>query len=150
MDIPNLSPAEALVMATMREHAETLLPAGTVQMLAPQFERAAEVLSSQSANRLASWKKCIRVLARGPRLTPPAVGREVQRVVYEAVLLGLRIQARYSWGCRPPEQGGAAGVGDYALTVAVAAILAVATSRAVTRFASGDATTWLLRSHVDS
>ncbi len=95
MDIPSLAPAEALAMVMMREQAQTLLPASTAQLLAPQFERAAQVLSAQSANRLASWKKCIRVLARGPQLALPTIGRDVQYAVYEAVLLGRQLLAKY-------------------------------------------------------
>ncbi len=94
ISLPALDPHAALVMQLARTHLERLLPAATLEHLAPHFRQAGDTLD-RYGNGLRKWPDKFRVLPRGPELAAPAVKAKVQAVIYEALLLEKRAKVRY-------------------------------------------------------
>jgi len=96
MDIPGMDSHTALAFYLASEHLEPLLPIGTVKHLKPHFESAKHVLDAIKTDSGApAWKDKVRVLHRGPKLTPPAIVIEVHEEVYEALLLNRQLHVFY-------------------------------------------------------
>ena len=94
ISLPALDPHAALVLQLARIHLERLLPAATLDHIAPQFRQARETLD-QHGNGLRKWPDKIRVLPRGPAQASPAIPPEVQAAVYDALLRERRARVRY-------------------------------------------------------
>ena len=99
-DIPGMDPATALAFRLAWAHLGALLPPATLQLLAPHFERADEVLGA-SCSSLKSWQEKVRVITRGPELHAPEVKPDVQQAVYQGLLENRRLQVDYH-----PKAGG--------------------------------------------
>lgn len=92
LEIPFMSAPTALAFHLARAFLEPQLPPGTVDTLSPYFRRATQVLECTD---LANWPERVVILESGPPLSPPDLCKEVQRVVYEALLTETRFTARY-------------------------------------------------------
>jgi predicted DNA-binding transcriptional regulator YafY len=96
MDIPGMDSHTALAFYLAKEHLEPLLPVGTVRHLKPHFDSARHVLDAIKTDSGApAWKDKVRVLHRGPKLTPPAIITDVHEEVYEALLLNRQLNLSY-------------------------------------------------------
>ena len=106
MDIPGMDSHTALAFYLASEHLESMLPVGTVQHLKPHFESAKHVLDAiKTESGAPAWKDKVRVLHRGPRLTPPRIITEVHEEVYEALLLNRQLNISYkSRGYNKPRE----------------------------------------------
>lgn len=93
-DLPTLEPQAALVFHLAQRHLQALLPASTLEYLAPWFRTADGVLD-QHGNGLSGWRNKVRVLAPGQPQRPPAVVPGVQEAVTQALLLGRRLELTY-------------------------------------------------------
>lgn len=102
MDLPTLEPQAALVFHLAEKYLRSMLPASTLDYLAPWFRTAGGVLDNQG-NGLSEWRKKIRVLAPGQPLQPPVLDAGVQELVTQALLQNTCISIMY----RP--RGGKAG-----------------------------------------
>lgn len=71
-----------------------LLPASTLDYMAPWFRMAASVLDQQ-AGGLAAWRDKVRVLAPGLPALAPAIDGGVQHAVTQALLGNKRLTATY-------------------------------------------------------
>ncbi|ROO23727.1 helix-turn-helix transcriptional regulator [Salinisphaera orenii] len=101
IDIPGLEPNTALAFNLAEQHLAELLPPSTLQLLAPYFARARDILQSDSARRLHDWTDKIRVLGTGPQLAAAEIDVDIQRAMYDALLHERRVEITYS-----PRHGG--------------------------------------------
>lgn len=96
IDIPGLDPSTALAFSLAEKHLAHLLPPPTMDLLAPYFRRADEVLEESRAISLGQWRDKVRVIGIGPRLQPATVDEAIQRRVYEALLRERRLELTYA------------------------------------------------------
>ena len=92
LEIPRMSGSIATTMLLARDYLKPLLPRAALSELKIYFDHAEEVLKD---TRLKGWPRKVRVLERGPDLTPPKIREAVREVVYQALLEGLQIRVRY-------------------------------------------------------
>lgn len=96
LDVPALSPAEALSFLMLRQFLESLMPASTLDQLAPYFGMAEQCLAAQGAGSPArQWLKKVAVVPAGQPLLPPTIPPEVQVAVQEALLANRQLRLRY-------------------------------------------------------
>lgn len=96
LTVPSLDVNAALTLVLVERHLVNQLPRVTLDALAPQFEAARRLLSSQRARKVAAWKDKVRVIPRGQATLPPAVDARVLVAVYDAVLGERRLRVTYS------------------------------------------------------
>lgn len=95
-NLPGLSHSEALTLAMVEQHLDTLLPTSTLHQLQPYFKAAKEHLSGiHKSERARSWLGKVRVVPPAQPLLPPAIKPAVQQVVYEALLADRQLEIRY-------------------------------------------------------
>ena len=92
LEIPRMTGSMAATLLLARDYLDSLLPGAILGELRPYFDRAEEVLSG---TRLKGWNKKVRILERGPMLMPPKISDRVRDVVYQALLDGRCLKARY-------------------------------------------------------
>jgi predicted DNA-binding transcriptional regulator YafY len=94
LDLPALEPQAALMFHLAEKYLRPLLPASTVDYLAPWFQTADGVLDSQG-NGLSVWRNKVRVLPPGQPLQPPKIDPDVQATVTQALLQEKQIAVTY-------------------------------------------------------
>ncbi|WP_222948138.1 helix-turn-helix transcriptional regulator [Thauera sedimentorum] len=95
-DLPGLSVAEALTWVLAEQHLRSLLPAGIVEHLQPQFQAARSRLSAeQQPTPARSWLDKVRTVPPAQPLTPPQVAHEVQRTVSDALMRERQLDISY-------------------------------------------------------
>ncbi len=94
-DIPGMEPVTALAFEMAESYLQPLLPRATLDLLQPYFNRARDVLASQSTNKLSKWSDKVAVIERGPVLQTPSIEPDVQNTIYQALLEEKTIQACY-------------------------------------------------------
>jgi predicted DNA-binding transcriptional regulator YafY len=95
-DLPGLSDSEALAVKLTEQYLKALLPASVLSELGPHFKAASQKLDSLPRRpRTATWPAKVRTVPPTQPLIPPAIKPEVQRMVYEALLLDRQIEAVY-------------------------------------------------------
>ncbi len=94
-DIPGMEPVTALAFEMAESYLQPLLPCATLDLLQPYFNRARDILASQSTNKLSTWPDKVAVIERGPVLQKPAIETEVHNTIYQALLEEKTIQAQY-------------------------------------------------------
>ena len=115
LDIPRLTPEEALALKLLEQYLKGLLPLSVVDHLRPHFDAASQVLEDErTANKTSAWLKKIAVVQPTQPLLPPKQDPTIQRAVYDALLREKQMQIRYQ---RPPYEPEAKPVkqreGDY-------------------------------------
>lgn len=95
IDIPGLEPSTALAFNLAELHLNDLLPPSTLDLLAPYFERARDVLDATPDRSLDNWRDKIKVIGTGPQLAAPVIDSDIQRVMYDALLHERRVNIRY-------------------------------------------------------
>lgn len=97
ISLPGLSDAEALTLAMVEQHLNSLLPRSTLQQLQPYFAAAKQTLdgTSQAAHQH-SWLHKVRTVPPSQPLLPPVVKPAVQEVVYAALLADKQLDIKYS------------------------------------------------------
>lgn len=94
--LPGLSHNEALTLAMVEQHLNTLLPSSTLTQLQPYFKAAKQHLTNIPQNeRTRSWLNKVRTVPPAQPLLPPTVKAEVQHIVYEALLADKQIEIQY-------------------------------------------------------
>ena len=95
-NLPGLSHTEALTLAMVEQHLNTLLPSSTLQQLQPYFDAAKQHLSSiPQSERARSWLNKIRTVPPSQPLLPPNIKPAVQQTVYEALLADRQLNIKY-------------------------------------------------------
>ncbi|GAB3679002.1 helix-turn-helix transcriptional regulator [Salinisphaera aquimarina] len=95
IDIPGLEPNTALAFNLAELHLKDLLPPSTLDLLAPYFERARNVLDVTPGRSLINWRDKIKVIGTGPQLAAPVIDSDIQRVMYNALLHERRVDIQY-------------------------------------------------------
>lgn len=95
-NLPGLSHTEALTLAMVEQHLNTLLPSSTLQQLQPYFNAAKQHLSSiPQSERARSWLNKVRTVPPSQPLLPPSIKPAVQQTVYEALLADRQLEIKY-------------------------------------------------------
>jgi predicted DNA-binding transcriptional regulator YafY len=95
-NLPGLSSHEALTLAMVEQHLNSLLPASTLSQLQPYFQAAKQHLTNiPSTERARSWLNKIRTVPPTQPLLPPAIKSAVQHTVYEALLADKQLTIEY-------------------------------------------------------
>lgn len=95
-DLPGLGNNEALTMIMVEQHLSALLPATTMDVLAPYFKTARQHLTAiPKAQHVRSWLNKVRTVAPNQPLLAPTIKPEVQHVVSEALLADKQLQIKY-------------------------------------------------------
>jgi predicted DNA-binding transcriptional regulator YafY len=96
LDVPGMSNSEALTFKLVEQHLKPLLPASTLDQLAPYFKTAAQHLSALSGkSTVNSWLNKARVVQPNQALLPPKVNSDAQQIIYEALLQNRQIDIKY-------------------------------------------------------
>lgn len=94
--LPGLSHTEALTLAMVEQHLNTLLPSSTLQQLQPYFDAAKHHLKSiPQSERTRSWLNKVRTVPPSQPLLPPNIKPVVQQTVYEALLADHQLDIKY-------------------------------------------------------
>lgn len=95
-DLPGLSESEALAVKLTEQYLKPMLPASVLSELTPHFKTATQRLNGMPRrSRTGTWPGKIRSVPPTQPLIPPTIKPDVQRVVYEALLLDRQIEAVY-------------------------------------------------------
>lgn len=95
-NLPGLNQTEALTLAMVEQHLNTLLPSSTLQQLQPYFSAAKQHLSNiPKSERARSWLNKVRTVPPSQPLLPPNIKPAVQQVVYEALLADRQLEIKY-------------------------------------------------------
>jgi predicted DNA-binding transcriptional regulator YafY len=95
--LPGLSNAEALTLAMVEQHLNSLLPRSTLQQLQPYFAAAKHTLDSTSTTtRQHSWLNKVRTVPPSQPLLPPVIKPAVQDIVYAALLADKQLDIKYN------------------------------------------------------
>lgn len=95
-NLPGLSHNEALTLAMVEQHLNSLLPSSTLSQLQPYFKAAKQHLSNISQNeRTRSWLNKVRTVPPSQPLLPPSIKPAVQSTVYEALLADKQLEIKY-------------------------------------------------------
>lgn len=95
-DLPGLGNNEALTMMMVEQHLSTLLPATTMDVLAPYFKAARQHLTAiPKAQHVRSWLNKVRTVPPNQPLIAPRIKPEVQHVVSDALLADRQLQIQY-------------------------------------------------------
>ena len=96
LDVPALSPNEAVSFLMLREYMAPLIPASLLDQLAPYFSMAEQCLMAQSTTSpLRGWLKKIAIVPVAQPLLPPVVAPEVLASLQEALLRNAQLRIRY-------------------------------------------------------
>ena len=90
--IPAMSAPTAFVLRLAAEYLKPLMPPSVFRQLDAYFKQADKVLGDTALGR---WADKAAIIQRGPPLKPPAVGDDVQEIVYSALLDNRRIEVGY-------------------------------------------------------
>ena len=94
--LPGLSHTEALTLAMVEQHLNTMLPPSTLQQLQPYFSAARLHLKSiPESERKRSWLNKVRTVPPSQPLLPPDIKPAVQQTVYEALLMDRQLDIKY-------------------------------------------------------
>ncbi|MDP4027864.1 MAG: WYL domain-containing protein [Gallionella sp.] len=94
--LPGLSHTEALTLAMVEQHLNTLLPSSTLQQLQPYFDAAKHHLKSiPQSERTRSCLNKVRTVPPSQPLLPPNIKPVVQQTVYEALLADHQLDIKY-------------------------------------------------------
>lgn len=95
-NLPGLSHNEALTLAMVEQHLNSLLPASTLSQLQPYFKAARQHLSGIPQNeRIRSWLSKVRTVPPSQPLLPPSIKPAVQHTVFEALLADRQLEIKY-------------------------------------------------------
>lgn len=94
LDVPGMTPAEALAFQMIEQFVKPLLPGSILESLDPYLRTAVKTLNS-SAGAAASWKNKIAVVHPTQLLIPPTINPAVHRSVTEGLLLDRQLEIVY-------------------------------------------------------
>jgi predicted DNA-binding transcriptional regulator YafY len=96
LDVPGMSPTEALTFMLAQEHLKPFFPAPMLGQLSPYFNQAAMTLSkAESLWALSHWTEKIAAVAPMQPLLSPKCNDAVVATIHEGVLQERQLQVRY-------------------------------------------------------
>jgi len=100
-DLPAMEPVTALTFEMAESYLTPILPKATLELLAPYFNRAKQIMQGTSTH-LKDWPEKVAVIDRGPVLIKPDIDPAIQQIVYQGLLEEKQIKAVYK--PRSPKQ----------------------------------------------
>jgi predicted DNA-binding transcriptional regulator YafY len=95
-DLPGLGNNEALTLMMVEQHLNTLMPATTLDVMAPYFKAARQHLTAvPRTQHVRSWLNKVRTVHPNQPLLAPKIKPEVQHAVSEALLTDRQLQISY-------------------------------------------------------
>jgi predicted DNA-binding transcriptional regulator YafY len=95
LTLPVMDPHTALTFHLVREYIATLLPTTSIRFLEPFFQNAEDILAENKDLTVAHWLDKVCIVTREIKVTQPSIMKGVTETVYDAVLMGKQIRARY-------------------------------------------------------
>jgi predicted DNA-binding transcriptional regulator YafY len=95
LSISGLSINQALSLNLAEKYLRPLLPETTLNELNPFFEQAKETLSGLESNPVSNWLDKIAVVLPTQPLLPPAIGEDIQKSIYHALLVDKQLSIQY-------------------------------------------------------
>lgn len=96
LDVPALSPTEAISFLMLREFLTPLIPASLLDQLAPYFGMSEQCLAAQdTTSPLRSWLKKIAIVPVAQPLRPPVIAADVLAPLQEALMREEQTRIRY-------------------------------------------------------
>ena len=92
---PVMDPAEALTIALAEKHLKTLLPKNSYRKIETYFKQARQTLSTEDKSKLRRWTQKVRVFPRGQPLQIATIRKDIEKVIYEALLNDTKVRALY-------------------------------------------------------
>jgi len=92
---PVMDPAEALTIALAEKHLKTLLPKNSYRKIESYFKQARQTLSAEDKSKLRRWTQKVRVFPRGQPLQIATIRKDIEKVIYEALLNDTKVRALY-------------------------------------------------------
>lgn len=95
-DLPGLGHHEALMLKLVQAHLKNMLPASTLEVMAPYFNSAEQRLKSITPdNKVSSWQNKVRSVSAMQPLLAPVINEAVQTKVTQALLLDRQLKITY-------------------------------------------------------
>lgn len=95
-DVPGVGTNEALAFMMVQTYLGSLMPSSVLDQLAPYFKMAEQRLDSLVGHSsMSAWLKKVKVIEPTQPLLAPAIGREVEAVIQEGLLLNQQCQISY-------------------------------------------------------
>lgn len=95
-DLPGLGDHESLMLMMVEQHFQAMLPAATLEVMAPYFKAARMKLSGTThGSKTKKWTEKIRSVPPMQPLLSPKTDTDVQRTVSEALLSEKQLQISY-------------------------------------------------------
>ena len=94
LEIPSMDAHAALTFNLVEQYMQNLLPRSTLSHMAPWFEAAQGVASSQ-ASTLTKWRDKLRVIPHTLNKIPAPVEPEIQATIYNGLLHERQIEVTY-------------------------------------------------------
>lgn len=96
IDIPGMSPVEALVFMLVQAHSRPLFPATMLAKLDPYFNQAAITLGkAESLSTMSRWSDKIAMVPPMQPLISPNCPPEIVETIHEGILYEKQLQTRY-------------------------------------------------------
>ncbi len=92
---PVMDPAEALTIALAEKHLKTLLPKNSYRKIETYFKQARQTLSAEDKSKLRRWTQKVRVFPRGQPLEIATIRKDIEKVIYEALLNDTKVRVLY-------------------------------------------------------
>jgi len=106
-DLPGMSVSESLTVMMAKEHLRSVMPASTLEQMAPYFRQAEQNLNSLSGrSSLASWFNKVKIIPPTQPLLAPQVDELTLSVLQEGLLHNRQCAITY-------QRRGAGGVDEY-------------------------------------
>lgn len=93
-EIPSMDAHAALTFSLVEQYMQNLLPRSTLSHMAPWFEAAQGVASSQ-ASTLSRWRDKLRVIPHTFNKVPAPIDPEIQATIYNALLEDRQLELTY-------------------------------------------------------
>jgi predicted DNA-binding transcriptional regulator YafY len=95
LEIPSMDAHAALTFNLVEQYMQNLLPRSTLGHMAPWFEAAQGVVSSQ-ASTVTKWRDKLRVVPHSLNKIPAPIDTEIQATIYNGLLNERQIEVTYS------------------------------------------------------
>jgi predicted DNA-binding transcriptional regulator YafY len=92
---PVMDPAEALTIALAEQHLKSLLPNNSYRKIETYFKQARQTLSTIDKSKLRRWTQKVRVFPRGQPLQMATIRKDIEQVIYEALLNDTKVRVLY-------------------------------------------------------
>jgi predicted DNA-binding transcriptional regulator YafY len=94
LEIPSMDAHAALTFSLVEQYMQNLLPRSTLSHMAPWFEAARGVASSQ-ASKVTKWRDRLRVVPHTLNKVPAVIDPDTQATIYNALLEERQLEVTY-------------------------------------------------------